>query len=408
MNIKLPRMLFGDELTKALSVYPPYSPEILKEGPAERLLALSSIYDVFIPSAATAEIYTKLYLACHRALEKKGSVTEVRQYGENRRRMMQMESHGIMGGSDSFSILAPSGYGKTTSISRAVSVISHNQILTLNKPTRRIIPVLSVECPHDCSLKALLYSILRGVDAHLGSEYYTDAVRSRATVDQLIGAVSSVAMANLGLVVLDETQNVLYHKNGAGLVHGITEIINHSGISIALVGTPDAAVFLEKAQQLARRSLGLQYERLVYDDYFHKLCTELLSYRYVREPIEVNEGIIEYLYGHSGGLVANVVFLVHDAQEIAILSRHEELDIESLRLAFKNRLAMLHGFIPDVSPRAVTMPKLTRSSLPKTPEQTNDIGKEDLIESLAAEAKQSNMDIVAALREHFPVWELRL
>ncbi len=36
-----------------------------------------------------------------------------------------------------------------------------------------------------------------------------------------------------------------------------TKLINNSGISICMVGTPESAVFFEQAMQLARRSLGL-------------------------------------------------------------------------------------------------------------------------------------------------------
>ena len=75
----------------------------------------------------------------------------------------------------------------------------------------------------------------------------------------LIGAVSSIALNNIGMLVVDEIQNVVNSKNGKSLIGALTQLINNSGISICMVGTPESTVFFESAMQLARRSVGLQY-----------------------------------------------------------------------------------------------------------------------------------------------------
>lgn len=47
------------------------------------------------------------------------------------------------------------------------------------------------------------------------------------------------------------------HKRFLGV---LTQLINNRGILICTVGTPESAVFFLQAMQLARRSLGLQYD----------------------------------------------------------------------------------------------------------------------------------------------------
>ena len=71
----MPPMLIGEELTKALSVLPPYDPSIRDASTSERLIKLARLYDVYLPSPMTEEIYCKLYLALLRSLQKKQTRT---------------------------------------------------------------------------------------------------------------------------------------------------------------------------------------------------------------------------------------------------------------------------------------------------------------------------------------------
>ena len=45
-------------------------------------------------------------------------------------------------------------------------------------------------------------------------------------------------MNHVGILIVDEIQNVCKSKNGKNLVGMLTQLINNSGISIAMVCTP--------------------------------------------------------------------------------------------------------------------------------------------------------------------------
>ena len=259
----LPSMRSGNDLVSALECLPDYNESICNENEAVRLIALSDLYKIYIPSPMSKEIYSKLYLALLRSLQKKGTITAVRQQNENYKAIRQHEYSGIIGGSDSFTIIGASGIGKSSAISRAIDLISANGIITVDEPYTRIIPCIVVQCPFDSSVKGLLLEILRKVDDTIGSNYYNNAMRVRATTDMLIGSVSQVALNHIGLLVVDEIQNVVNNKHGTSLVGMLTQLINNSGISICMVGTPESSMFFEQAMQLARRSLGLQYGAFV-------------------------------------------------------------------------------------------------------------------------------------------------
>ena len=255
----IPEMKTGEALKESLGIYPSYEESIRNGGTRERLMALSSVYDVYVPGRMSAEIYHKLYMAVIRSLQKKGTIQAVRQQSENGKGVRGKEFQGILGGSDSFTIIGKSGIGKSSAISRAIHLITEGKVLETEHPYQKIAACISVQCPFDASVKGLMLEILRRIDECLDSHYYKNAVKARATTDMLIGAVSQAALNHIGLLVVDEIQNVANSKNGKNLIGSLTQLINSSGISVCMVGTPDSVPFFEQAMQLARRSLGLQY-----------------------------------------------------------------------------------------------------------------------------------------------------
>ena len=149
MIMDLPAMKSGRELVSALAVLPEYQAEIMEESPAYRMMALSDLYQVYIPSQMSLEIYSKLYLALIRSLQKKGTKLAVQQQNQNYQAIRQQEYSGIMGGSDSFTIIGTSGIGKSSAISRAISLITENRLIEVSEPYAKIIPCVTVQCPFE-------------------------------------------------------------------------------------------------------------------------------------------------------------------------------------------------------------------------------------------------------------------
>lgn len=257
MLYNIPKMKNGNELKDAISYLPEYDENIRYSDVNTRLISLSDLYSIYIPSTMSIEIYNKLYLALIQSMQKKFTQLSVKQRYENNKMIQKQMANGILGGSDSFTIIGKSGIGKSSAINHAVSLITENKLIEINYPYTKIIPCLTVQCPFDSSVKGLLLEILRMVDTILESDYYTSVRTSRsATVDMLIGMVSTIALNHIGLLIVDEIQNVVSSKNGKNLIGALTQLINNSGISICMVGTPECTKFFEQAMQLARRSIG--------------------------------------------------------------------------------------------------------------------------------------------------------
>lgn len=404
----MPQMLSGQELMEQMAEYPVYPADIRERGSAERLVALTDIYDLYIPSQMSVEIYHKLYMGILRSLQKKESVQAVCQQYENRKGIRGKRCQGIIGGADSFTILGQSGIGKSSAVFRAIGLITEKEVLEMERPYCRIAPCIVVQCPFDSSVKGLLLEILRRVDEVLDSHYYTQAVRARATTDMLIGSVSQVALNHIGLLVVDEIQNVANSRNGKSLVGMLTQLINNSGISICMVGTPESIPFFEQALQLARRSLGLQYGTMEFGKGFCEVCRRIFTYQYTKEGMELTETVLEWLYEHCGGNLSILVSIFHDAQETAILDGRDILDMKALETAYKTRMAMLHEYLGPCGDKKKACPvKRKRPVIPGKAAGKGPAGtKGATLAELVKRTKAEGLDIVDVLKEHLPVEEV--
>lgn len=393
----MPPLLVGNELKKALSVHPPYAVSVRKGSVSDRLIELSRLYDIYVPSPMSEEIYCKLYLALLRSLQKKQTTIATMQGNINR----QSFGNGIIGGSDSFTILGMSGIGKSSAISRAISLIAPKPIIITQEPYARIAPIISVQTPYDCSVKGLLLEILREVDKALDTNYHSNAFKARATTDALIGSVANVCLHSVGLLIIDEFQNIC-SKNGANLMGTLLNLINSSGISVAMVGTLETKAFFSNASfQLSRRSLGLEYGAMSLDKHFIDLCRTLTSYLYVKKDFTLTNEIVQWLYSHSNGITSVVVSLIKDAQEIAILDGSETLSIASLNKAYNQRLALLHNHIGVKSNK-----HSPSKSIVTTIEPTKEIDADSYISNMVTQSKKSGEDLISLLRKQINIIEV--
>ena len=155
----------------------------------------------------------------------------------------------------------------------------------------------------------------------------------------------------------------------------------------------------------------MQYQAMAYDEDFCNICKVLYSYQYVKNYTELTEAITEWIYEHSAGIVSNIVVLMHDAQEIAIMDGMETLDINSLNKAYKNRMALLYSYIaPSVEKRKTTATIKKKADkiyeMKEIQDAEGETEQENLIALLVSQAKKNGTDIVKLLQENLTVMEV--
>ena len=333
------------------------------------------------------------------------------QLTENYKSMYGAPYVGINGG-DSFTIIGTSGLGKTSSIEKTISLIGGDRIIDMETSSfqSKVIPVLTTQCPHDCSCRGMLMELLRQADAMLGSCYYERAIKAKASVDMLIGTVCQLAVKSIAVIIIDEIQNLVEHKGGQKLMAMLTQLINcGGGVSICMVGTPESKAFFESDMRLARRSTGLLYECLPYNQYFIDLCKTIYHYQYVKNPAKLTDGIILWLYEHSAGVISNVISLFHDAQEIAILNQSETMNIEALNAAFAQRMSMLNSYIAPFVRKNSQTSRMTKKKMEELPKVQVDTAKEaQNVSELIMDARRTENNVVDVLKEAGYIMEVAI
>lgn len=398
----IPPMLTGAELRKALALNPEYDPNICHASAAERLMALNTLYEIYYPFSMSSTIYTKLYLAMVRSLQKKTDKLAVQQRNANY--FGKGKSYFGVCNSDSFSIVGLSGSGKTSALDRAISLMNGDKVITLSSPYCKILPILSLQTPFDCSCKSLCLSLLQAADQALGTTYYQSASKGRATTDVLINIISNVCF-HFSVLIIDEVQNVVNSRNGAALISFLVQLINScSSLSICLVGTPDALIHLGQDFKLARRSLGIQVGEFPLDADFVGFCETLYRYKYVSGDMILTDGIIQWFYAHSGGVPAVCTALLQSAQEMAILDGTETVTIETLSRAYSQRLGLLHSHI-DLARVKMTAKRESAPQLPTATELVPSFEK-GLLAHTVAEAKRKELPVLDLLKQRITIVEV--
>ena len=336
--------LMDNELINALSKSPFFESKIPLTK-AETLIKLLDIYDVFIPTHMSIEIYNTLYFSLVRSINRKSQMFNFKQLNNNRKIINGSNLPSYINGMDSTLIIADSGMGKSRSISRAIEIITNNEIIKLDNPYCQIIPFLKLEASPNSSIKGFLLGILRTVDNILGTNYYQSNNRTTINTDALIGAVANCLIIHSFCLIIDEANRFLDNKKSSTFINYITELINMCGVSVIFVGTPITLNFFQTTDYLARRNLGNIYHSMEYGEEYYTFCKKLFNYQLTTSKFELNSELLREFYKFSKGNVALTVNLFIEVEKIAITEGIDKIDTTIIAKAFNQKMSIMTPFI---------------------------------------------------------------
>ena len=100
-------------------------------------------------------------------------------------------------------------------------------------------------------------------------------------------------------------------------------------------------------------------------------------------PSKLTPELIELLYECTGGIIAIVVSIIMEAQQIAILTGKEELNKETILMAYNERLKKIQDFVKII---------------PKKRSQTSSVINKDTVDiSQKFSVDETGMDILIAV-----------
>ncbi|MBZ0301633.1 MAG: ATP-binding protein, partial [Anaerolineae bacterium] len=235
-------------------------------------------------------------------------------------------------------LLGLSGMGKSRAVNRILSfiyqVIHHREYQGRPFTCSQIV-WLKLDCPHNGSIKALCGACLQAVDSLLGTDYFRrGAQNGKASVNTLIAQMAIVAANHyLGVLVIDEIQNIRGSKEGTQLLNFLVQLSNEIGIPMVLVGTPSAQGVLTSAFRQARRGTGygnflwhhMKAERNGGNGDWEVFVRSLFRYQYVHEVAVLTPKLSDALLETSGGITDLAIKMFIAAQRRAITTGTERI-----------------------------------------------------------------------------------
>lgn len=306
----------------------------------DRKDCIQSLAQLFIPTGQMCDISRKImssikegYVARNPLLASfKKNLSAVQRAVINKDASFSNIS-GINANACGFCLVGDSGMGKTSIVNHTLSlipqVIEHTSYNGEDYVDTQLV-WLKIECPHDASIKGLCIDFFTELDRAL-DDNTRQRFAGRATQDEMVSNMAFFAKKlNLGILVIDEIQNISAGKNGGAqrMKNLITQMVNKIGIPILLVGTPSAIALLSTDLITIRRSCGQMGLSMLYALEKNSLNWDLFTKKIWRYQWTINKAkrtpeLTEKLYSYSRGNLDATIKLFMEAQRCAIDSGTE-------------------------------------------------------------------------------------
>lgn len=248
----------------------------------------------------------------------------------------------------SFSLIGVSGMGKSTTMESVLA--AYPQYIFHPDFDIHQVVWLKAECPKDGSVKELALNILRAFDDVLGTTH-TPRVTNRITLDTLTAQIKLLAMSHhLGVLVLDELQNVSVRKSGGReeLMNWFQELVNELKLPLVLLGTFKALSVLQLDARHSRRAGimgGATWRPLTPGPEFDLLLETLWAFQWLQEPGELTEAFKTMVYEETQGVIAFMVDMFLVCQLYALSHGKETLTPEMFKHVARNEFEFLQPLL---------------------------------------------------------------
>ena len=251
-----------------------------------------------------------------------------------------------------FALLGVSGLGKTAAIRKILSlfpqVIFHSRYEGSHFQETQVV-WLHMDCPKDGSLKGLCSSFFSEIDRTCGTTFANQYGYSRrVTLDDMMqGMVKVAASVHLGILVLDEIQNLCTSKTSENIplmtLNFIVTMINMINVPVVMIGTPRALSFFQKELQQAKRASSqgaALWERMKEDVEWTMFVRAMWKYQYTANRIPYSDEMAQELYKESVGIPFLAVQIYKLTQEKAITSGTESFDQNDFESVASKKLGL--------------------------------------------------------------------
>ena len=363
----LPPILSKEDFTDNVTTYPAFNRSEKRLSPELRLHCVERLHDYFQPLDIHIELERKISRLIRRGYIARNPLEgsfnlrlrQIHVLLEQARRKEGLPIKSTVNVKSTASgptLIGLSGMGKSTAIEKILKlypqVILHGEYQGLPLNFYQIV-WLKIDCSHAGSLKGLCGDFFKGVDALLGTDYYEVFATRRHTEDVMLAQMCLIAVRHgLGILVIDELQNLSLAKSGGAekAMNFFVKLVNNIGVPVMKVGTSKALSVLQADFRLARRSVGISWDRFHIKDARDKelwdlLIEELFSYQWTREDATFSDDFNEVLYDESQGITDIALKLYMMAQWRAIAFAQDTITPNDIRIVAAENLKMVQPML---------------------------------------------------------------
>lgn len=240
------------------------------------------------------------------------------------------------------SLIGCSGMGKSTGVESILGSIPQ----CFYHPDHRMTQVvwLKVDCPINGSVADLGRAILEAFDRVLGTDFAA-RIRSKEGPGSILARARHYALANhLGLLVLDEMQNLSVRKSGGReeMLNWFQSLVNDFKIPVFLMGTYKARSVLGLNMRHARRGAvvgSATWDPLPKGPEFEYLVRKLWQYSWLREVGNLTQELLDAIHEETQGVRAFIVDMFLVAQLHALWKGVETITSELFRTVARAEFA---------------------------------------------------------------------
>lgn len=240
------------------------------------------------------------------------------------------------------SILGVPGMGKTSTIRRTLSllpqVVEHTSFQGTPFLCKQVL-YLAVECPSDCSVKALALNLVKALDDAIGSSYVKQLTSMRSMAASAIATQVKILCLthHVGLILIDEIQNAVAtaqkNKQIKPLIKFLVELTNDTCTSVFFVGTPVAEELFTSQEHLKRRTRGVRLLPFKPDGAYRAFLNAIWPYQLTPDTAPLTEQLANKLYDHSGGIPAYIIKIFQESQAQALLQGESRIGSKIMQKA---------------------------------------------------------------------------
>lgn len=251
-------------------------------------------------------------------------------------------------------LIGYSGMGKTSSINRILNqipqVIVHNQYNSQHFNQIQLTH-LTLQTPHNSSLKSLTLQFFMKVDELLGTNTFQKHVSRNLSTDAMLPLMGQVAQnLGIGLLCIDEIQHI-QPRGIQQMMNYFVTLMNSFGVPVLFIGTPASYAIFQNEFRIARRVTGngeVLYNNMKNDKEFRFFLESIWKYQWNRKFVPLTEEMVKEFYEETQGVSDLILKLFINVQKECITNEKEEFTVNMVKKVAKEQFKLMKPMIEAI------------------------------------------------------------